>query len=546
MQYLSSYNGNYHFRARIPNNLYLFFNRKEIKRSLQTRCYNTARSLNKKWSYHYDKLIQRLSMNILSDKQIELYVKKFLDSTLQELEDERIGRDNPSNNLMDDMDLFDEFRAEFKGHLLNGRYKCVQKEIEEIIDTNNITIDTNDITYKKLARELIKARIKILNIEEQRSAGNYENDYDKSLKSSNTSNQQSVKVKETITLKALTKDYIEEKSISKEWDNDTAGDVNYIFKIMLELLGEKKDINTLNHKELIRFRNSLRKLPKNISKKKDWADKSIQSLIDLNLDESLVLSTTTVNKYTSRVFSLFDYAHKYGYIKVNPALDLALKNNKKENEERDPFTDDDLQAIFTMPIYTNDLEVTIMDKPEKVWIPIFALFQGMRLNEICQLYKEDVYKIDNIWCIDINEKLDKKFKNKPSNRMIPIHPKVLEFGFIEYFNSLPKEQERVWPNLTFTKGKGYANGYGKSFLRLKCKHITLDTKRVFHSFRHNVGDNLKQILQPERLVEALLGHANSSMSTTRYGKDYKPQVQFRMLKKLKYNIKFPFENLLPK
>ena len=32
----------------------------------------------------------------------------------------------------------------------------------------------------------------------------------------------------------------------------------------------------------------------------------------------------------------------------------------------------------------------------RYWIPIFALYQGMRLNEICQLHLEDVFAIDGI------------------------------------------------------------------------------------------------------------------------------------------------------
>ena len=542
MQYLISNNDYFYFRVRISTHHQQFFNQREIKRSLKTKCYNIAKSLNKRWLYHYDTLVQKLNMNILTDEQIRFYVDKFLHSTLQELEDERIQRENPSNNLMDELDLYQEYKESFKECIINGNYDCVKKELDDILQQNNIkNLDTT--THKKLSRELIKARIKILDIEEQRSKGNYNNTYD-TLQTKNSINiAQKEDIQPTPTLMEVAKEYIKEKSISKSWSDDTYSTVNHAFKVLCELIGQDRKIDTIEHKELIEFRNSLLYLPKNISKTTAYKDKSLKELVKLKLDNTLTLSTNTINKYTSRVSSLFIYAQTLGYIKINPAQDLRLEDKKKASEQRDKFSDEDLQNIFNTPIYTTKLKTTLQTKPESVWIPLFGLYQGMRLNEICQLYKDDIKLIDNIWCIDINDKLDKKVKNISSKRVIPIHPKLLEFGFIEYLNSLDDTNPRVWQNLKYTKAKGYSNGMGKSFLRLKNRYVTTDSKKVFHSFRHNVADNLKQSLQPEPLIEALLGHSSSSISTNRYGKDYKPKVLFEMLKKLEYGVVFGFERL---
>ena len=531
MQYLILNNNKFYFRIRIPTQHQQLFKRKEIKRSLQTRCYNTARSLNKKWLYHYDTLIQRLNMNILTDKQIKLYVDQFLNFTLQELENERLKRDNPSNNLMDELDLYQEYKDEFKDCIINGNYTCVEQEVKDILHKNNIK-KLDDNSHNKLSREIIKARIKILNIEEQRSQGNYDTYQPPELYNQKIIND----VKHSPALVDVANEYIKEKSISKSWSSDTHNTINNAFKVLFELIGKDRDIVTIDHKELIEFRNSLLFLPKNISKKKDYKDKTIKELISMKLAKELTLSANTINKYTSRVTSLFEYALKHGYIRTNPAQDLRLENKGKENEERHKFTDIDLENIFKMPIYSSALKNTLIKKPEQFWIPLFGLYQGMRLNEICQLYKDDIYTVDDIWCIDINDKLDKKVKNISSKRVIPIHPLLIKLGFLDYVNSLSDANPRIWQNITYTQAKGYSNGIGKSFLRLKNKYVTEDGKKVFHSFRHNVADNLKQSLQPEPLIEALLGHSNTSMSTSRYGKDYKPQVLLDMLNKLKYSV----------
>ena len=59
----------------------------------------------------------------------------------------------------------------------------------------------------------------------------------------------------------------------------------------------------------------------------------------------------------------------------------------------------------------------------------------MRLNEICELYVEDVQLANGVWCFSINSANDKKLKNGPSERMIPVHPKSIDLGLVEYVKS---------------------------------------------------------------------------------------------------------------
>lgn len=65
-----------------------------------------------------------------------------------------------------------------------------------------------------------------------------------------------------------------------------------------------------------------------------------------------------------------------------------------------------------------------------------AMYQGMRLGEICQLRKKDIKKVDNVLCIDINVENDKKVKTRNSIRTIPVHPSIYYelLNFIENIN----------------------------------------------------------------------------------------------------------------
>ncbi len=53
------------------------------------------------------------------------------------------------------------------------------------------------------------------------------------------------------------------------------------------------------------------------------------------------------------------------------------------------------------------------------------------MSEICQLRAEDVVQVDGIWCL----KLDLEggsLKTRSSERAIPLHPAVVESGFLDF------------------------------------------------------------------------------------------------------------------
>ena len=91
-------------------------------------------------------------------------------------------------------------------------------------------------------------------------------------------------------------------------------------------------------------------------------------------------------------------------------------------------------------------------------MPLLGLYTGARLNELCQLYVNDIRQIDKIWCIDINRNTnDKKLKNASSERIIPIHPKLIELRFLEFV----KEQKSNQSQRLFSHLKLGSDGYIK-------------------------------------------------------------------------------------
>jgi len=148
----------------------------------------------------------------------------------------------------------------------------------------------------------------------------------------------------------------------------------------------------------------------------------------------------------------------------------------------------------------------------------------MRENEICQLYVEDVKSEiistgEKVYYFDLNEQKDKHLKNENATRKVPLHPKIIELGFMKYYNSIKNKQERLWDNLRLhPTQKRYGTDYSKNFMKYFRLHVTKEKNQVFHSFRHTVGgqllNNAVQHKLPKDLMNQIMGHEPDKDETT--------------------------------
>ena len=97
--------------------------------------------------------------------------------------------------------------------------------------------------------------------------------------------------------------------------------------------------------------------------------------------------------------------------------------------------------MFSSPLYTGHKSVsrrhlpgTLITRDGRYWVPLIALFSGMRAGEIVQLQLKDVRLNDQWWVFDINKGDDgsKAVKTASSLRQVPIHPSLMELGFMEW------------------------------------------------------------------------------------------------------------------
>lgn len=312
---------------------------------------------------------------------------------------------------------------------------------------------------------------------------------------------------------------------SPRWTVKTKLEFSCMFVVLIELIGDK-DICVLTRADGLACRDRLMSLPANFRKKRKYRGMSVTQILKATTAETL--TPKTVNKYLVLLSSLFKWCVKNGMMETNIAEGLSLPEETSAHEERKPYDLGDLKRIMlNLP--------RKHDEPEKFWIPVIAMHSGMRLDEVCQLHVEDLREEDGVLCFDINDCGQRKVKTQGSKRLVPVHPVLLSLGFEGYLKGrLAVGAVKLWENLEPNKygywGKKIGNWYG----RFNRKYITQDPKKVFHSFRHTVADTLKQKGVPEGVIAEILGHANQSITTGRYGKRFRPKVLLEALEKLDY------------
>jgi integrase len=319
--------------------------------------------------------------------------------------------------------------------------------------------------------------------------------------------------------------YVEDKS--PRWTIKTKLEFTCMYDVLVELIGDKC-LTVLTRADGLACRDMLMRLPANFRKKKQYKGKTVKQVLAMGSDETL--TAKTVNKYLVLLSSLFKWCVQNGMMESNVAEGLSLPETTSAHEERKPYDLDDIKRIVVnLPRKPNE--------PEKYWIPLIAMFSGMRLDECCQLHVADVREVDGVLCFDINDGGERKVKTQGSKRIIPVHPKLIGLGFEKYLEGrVAAGAVKLWENLEPNKygywGKRLGNWYGW-FNR---KHVTQDPKKVFHSFRHLVADTLKQAGVTESVIAEILGHANQSITTGRYGKRFKPEVLLEALMLLDYKV----------
>jgi integrase len=224
-------------------------------------------------------------------------------------------------------------------------------------------------------------------------------------------------------------------------------------KLFMEIIGDKT-IHSISAEDMWVFHNELLKLPDRRGLKA--AERSLGSTTLIQRAESgaivaSLLHPKTVNKHLSGIKSILDLAAKRTHVKASVAAGVRADVDREEETGR-AFTTDELNRIFKLPLFTGCSEGLsakgllkpgpILIQDDRFWIPLLLFFTGARSSEIVGLEPDDVEPDHVVPHILIRGNETRRLKNHFSKRMVPIHPLLVEIGFLEFAREQRRTQTR--------------------------------------------------------------------------------------------------------
>jgi integrase len=241
--------------------------------------------------------------------------------------------------------------------------------------------------------------------------------------------------------------------------------------------------------------------------------------------EAPKVSAGTVNKQLGALQAIAGWAHHNGVIPDNvPWADPFHKMRvEEEQSSRGPFDARELQKVFRAPLFTANEEPEGAKGAAGVWLPLLALFTGARRGEIAALKVENVQKDETtrtpLLFIIADRKAGKRVKTKTSERVVPVHPELVELGFLKFVEDRKRDGDQTWLFSAVAPDQGRAlSAWGKWWSRYLRQTVGIvDADRVFHSFRHGFQDALRRATPDEELRDALSGRSNHKSVGRTYG-----------------------------
>ena len=133
----------------------------------------------------------------------------------------------------------------------------------------------------------------------------------------------------------------------------------------------------------------------------------------------------------------------------------------------------------------------------------------MRTNEICQMKLSDVEKENNIWFMFVEDSEDTTVKTENSIGKIPMHPQLIELGFIDYVANLKRREKniRIFWELKEERD-GYASKVSRHFNEKFLPAIGKwkEHTKVLYCTLHTFINKLYSAKVDENVIKTLLGH----------------------------------------
>lgn len=295
-----------------------------------------------------------------------------------------------------------------------------------------------------------------------------------------------------------------------------------IMRALREFLGEDKPVRAVSRTDARRVHELLAKTPTNAAK--HYPSQPLLAAIEhARKDGRQPLSPNTVSKYVNYASSFWKWAilEKDGWAESNPFESLAGEDDPCVR--RRGFTNDELVRLFARVSRYKGRDLA------EFWVPALNL-NGARLSELLQLRTTDVKAEQGVTYLDLSKfdntgrrDASKSLKNRASERLAPIHPLVIEAGFLDLVDRRHKSGDvRLFPDHKPYEKDGitdWSHYFSKWIGGIIDDAVSTDPALVYHSFRHTLRERGRMLNYSSEVINALGGWSARSVGE-RYGVNY--------------------------
>ena len=221
------------------------------------------------------------------------------------------------------------------------------------------------------------------------------------------------------------------------------------------------------------------------------------------------ITNATLHFYFANIKRFYSYYLAQRYIDLNPTDFITIKLESDSQQEREPFTKDEVSQLFNM---FDKEDIGVRD------ILYCFAYSGLRTSE---LWKSKLkYDKDNsIWYFDLTNK-SLKLKTLSSYRIVPLHKHLVDLGIPDRLNESLKRYKQDFIQ--------------KRFNNVIKTQITDSDKKVMYSLRHTLATELKYLKVDSLVISEILGHSHEGMTMSRYASKYPLGILKEAIDKLEF------------
>jgi len=573
----------YYFRSRIPIDLIEHFGgltefRVSLKCAIKSRALRTTKILDNTVSKLYEKIREGMkSLDIDDIKEIlRIEIRKQILFTHHIFEGTNRWSETGVEKSLESVKLKESNLKETLDSTLKTYQNEVDSKLEGILKSLDIEVDRDSINFKKLRNKFIDLYVlrydwvkELLNesgktdedfrLNAQQKLGlvlfpELTNGTDKKNAFARNTHLQPVienyapepiepyLVQQVGLLSSNIKTFIDRKKIEGKIIKEVESD-RVILEEFVEIVGDF-DFSRVTKKEVSYYIDVQTKLPPNRKKSPKYRDLTIKEVMELNLNQKETQTPQNINKKLSKLSVLGNWGVRQGLLLNNPFSGMKFSVKKQPNK-REPFTKEELRKILKPETYHSwSINFTHPFRKERVsnqmpyyWVFLLGIFSGMRTNEMCQIRVIDIKKVEKIWFMFVEDSEETKVKTENAIRKVPVHPQLIELGFIDYVGTLKKQKKgRVFWELTEDRD-GFASHLSRHYNQRVLPNLGVWKKytKVLYCTRHTFINKLYTERVDENVIKVLVGHEKGFTMKQYGGEPFTPERLLDDISKVNYS-----------